>query len=112
MQDSQPSTSGRQGQHTVWAAVINFERQGRADAGEAEAAPGAKRAARYIVDVLANCTEDSLPGRGPKRQLLSSLIPTGFTRAVRYSMCFYYCIDCEVLHLEFTSHTTGAPSSS
>ena len=68
MQDSQPSTSGRQGQRTVWAAIINFERQGRADAGEAEAAPGAKRAPRYIVDVLANCTEESLPGRGPKRQ--------------------------------------------
>lgn len=67
MQDAQPSTSGRQGQSTVWAAIINFERQGRAENGEAEARPDSKKAPRYIVDVLANCAEDSLPGRGPKR---------------------------------------------
>ena len=67
MQDKQPSTSGRQGQSTVWAAIINFERQGRAENGEAEARSDSKKAPRYIVDVLANCVEDSLPGRGPKR---------------------------------------------
>lgn len=67
-EELQPSTSGRQAQACVWAAIINFERQGRADAGEAEANPGSStKAARYIVDVLANCAEDSLPGRGPKR---------------------------------------------
>ena len=64
---SQPSTSGRKPQESVWAAVINFERQGRADAGEREATPGSKKGARYIVDVLATCAEESLPGRGPKR---------------------------------------------
>ena len=67
MQDAQPSTSGRQGQSSVWAAIINFERQGRAENGEAEARSDSKKAPRYIVDVLANCAEDSLPGRGPKR---------------------------------------------
>ncbi len=67
MQEStQPSTSGRKAQESVWTAIINFELQGKADAGEGEAKPGSK-AARYIVDVLANCAEDSLPGRGPKR---------------------------------------------
>ena len=63
----QPSTSGRRSQESVWAAVINFERQGKADAGEGEANLGSKKGARFIVDVLANCAEDSLPGRGPKR---------------------------------------------
>ncbi len=67
MQEFQPSTSGRKAQESVWTAIINFERQGKADAGEAEAKPGSKKAARYIVDVLANCAEDSLPGHGPKR---------------------------------------------
>lgn len=61
------STSGRGGGAAVWAAVINFERQGKADAGEAEAKAGSKKGARYIVDVLANCAEDSVPGHGPKR---------------------------------------------
>ena len=68
MQESaQPSNSGRKPQESVWTAVINFERQGKADAGEGEASSGSKKVARYIVDVLANCAEDSLPGRGPKR---------------------------------------------
>ena len=67
MQELQPSTSGRKAQESVWTAIINFERQGKADAGEAEAKPGSKKAARYIADVLANCAEDSLPGHGPKR---------------------------------------------
>ncbi len=66
-ESSQPSTSGRKSQESVWTAVINFERQGKADAGEGEAISGSKKAARYIVDVLANCAEDTLPGRGPKR---------------------------------------------
>lgn len=62
------STSGRGGNGAaVWAAVINFERQGKADAGEAEAKSGGKKGARYIVDVLANCAEDTVPGHGPKR---------------------------------------------
>lgn len=54
----------------MWAAVINFERQGKADAGEGEAetkSSSGKRGARYIVDVLANCAEDTVPGNGPKR---------------------------------------------
>ncbi|EIE21291.1 antiviral helicase [Coccomyxa subellipsoidea C-169] len=64
------STSGRGEGSAVWAAVINFERQGKADAGEAEAKSGSssKKGARYIVDVLANCAEDSVPGHGPKRR--------------------------------------------
>ncbi len=68
------STSGRGEGLAVWAAVINFERQGKADAGEAEAKSGSssKKGARYIVDVLANCAEDSVPGHGPKRCLLCS----------------------------------------
>ncbi|CAL8466224.1 g5760 [Coccomyxa elongata] len=68
------STSGRGGGAAVWAAVINFERQGKADAGEAEAKAGSKKGVRYIVDVLANCAEDTVPGHGPKRrpQLVSA----------------------------------------
>ena len=53
----------------MWAAVVNFERLGKADAGEAEAREGGARkgAARYVVDVLANCAQDSVPGHGPRR---------------------------------------------
>ena len=68
------STSGR----GVWAAVINFERQGKADAGEAEAKSGGKKGARYIVDVLANCAEDTVPGHGPKRCLHPWISIKGF----------------------------------
>ena len=54
----------------MWAAIINFERLGKADAaGDAEPnqAVNGKRAAQYIVDVLANCAADTVPGHGPKR---------------------------------------------
>ena len=64
------STSGRSGEPSVWAAIINFERLGKADAaGDAEPnqAANGKRAAQYIVDVLANCAADTVPGHGPKR---------------------------------------------
>ena len=63
------STSGRGEEPSVWAAVINFERLGKADAVDAEPgqASNGKRAVQYIVDVLANCAADTVPGQGPKR---------------------------------------------
>lgn len=75
MQTSGVASTSRQGEGSaVWAAVINFERQGKADVGEAEAKSGSsgKKGARYIVDVLANCAEDTVPGHGPKRCLFDS----------------------------------------
>ena len=54
----------------MWAAIINFERLGKADAaGDAQPdqAANGKRAAQYIVDVLASCAADTVPGHGPKR---------------------------------------------
>lgn len=55
-------------ENSAWGAVINFERQGKADTDtDAEAKPGSRKGARYIVDVLANCAPDTVPGHGPKR---------------------------------------------
>lgn len=73
----------------MWAAVINFERQGKADAGEAEAKSGSssKKGARYIVDVLANCAEDTVPGHGPKRCLSQQLKALQFVLRLLQIMC-------------------------
>lgn len=76
------STSGRGGEAAVWGAVVNFERLGKAEAGEAEARAGTKQGARYIVDVLANCAQDSVPGHGPRRCGQSpALLPPLFATA-------------------------------
>ena len=69
--ESGPSTSGHaaDGGSTVWAAVINFERVGKkdnTDNGDGDS-HRKQKAGPYIVDVLANCSLDSIPGTGPKR---------------------------------------------
>ena len=58
----------------IWGAIVNFERVGSEDSQDADPTEGAdgtpsrKRKPRtYIVDVLANCAADTLPGMGPKR---------------------------------------------
>ena len=53
----------------VWGAVVNFERVGKKDStdgGDGESHKKRKEGP-YIVDVLANCSPDSIPGTGPKR---------------------------------------------
>ncbi len=58
----------------IWGAIVNFERVGSEDAEDADPTDGGdggasrKRKPRtYIVDVLANCAADTLPGMGPRR---------------------------------------------
>ena len=65
------STSGRPADDgsQVWAAVVNFERVGKkdgTDAGDGESHKK-RKSGPYIVDVLVNCSSDSVPGTGPKR---------------------------------------------
>lgn len=59
----------------AWGAVVNFERVGSAKAGSngsgSDAAGG-----QYVVDVLVNCAPDSVPGRGPRRRVASTHVPT------------------------------------
>lgn len=59
----------------IWGAIVNFERVGSEDAEDADPTDGGdggasrKRKPRtYIVDVLANCAADTLPGMGPRRR--------------------------------------------
>lgn len=67
------STSGRKAEDLapslVWAAVVNFERVGKkdnTDGGDGESHKKRKEGP-YIVDVLLNCSSDTIPGTGPKR---------------------------------------------
>ena len=69
--------SGRQadGSSTVWGAVVNFERVGKkdnTDGGDGESHKKRKEGP-YIVDVLVNCSRDSIPGTGPKRYVVDPL---------------------------------------
>ena len=72
------STSGRVadqvGPSTVWAAVVNFERVGKkdnSDGGDGESHKKRKEGP-YIVDVLLNCSSDTIPGIGPKRSAIET----------------------------------------
>ncbi len=72
------STSGRSaeevGPSTVWAAVVNFERVGKkdiTDGGDGESHKKRKEGP-YIVDVLLNCSSDTIPGTGPKRSAVET----------------------------------------
>ena len=56
---------------TVWAAVVNFERVGKkdnTDGGDGER----RKEGPYIVDVLLNCSSDTIPGTGPKRSAVET----------------------------------------
>ncbi len=72
------STSGRSAEDvatsTVWAAVVNFERVGKKD--NTDGCDGESHKKRkegpYIVDVLLNCSSDTIPGTGPKRSAAES----------------------------------------
>ncbi len=72
------STSGRTAEDfapsTVWAAVVNFERVGKkdnTDGGDGESHKKRKEGP-YIVDVLLNCSSDTIPGTGPKRSAVET----------------------------------------
>ena len=59
---------------TVWAAVVNFERVGKkdnTDGGDGESQKKRKEGP-YIVDVLLNCSSDTIPGTGPKRSAVET----------------------------------------
>lgn len=67
------STSGRSAEDVapspVWAALVNFERVGKkdkSDGGDGESHKK-KKEGPYIVDVLLNCSSDTIPGTSPKR---------------------------------------------
>ncbi|DBA84763.1 hypothetical protein WJX77_001199 [Trebouxia sp. C0004] len=68
------STSGRSAEEvapsTVWAAVVNFERVGKKNSSDGSDGESHKKRKEgsYIVDVLLNCSSDSIPGTGPKRR--------------------------------------------
>ena len=73
LENSGTSTNGRSAEDvapsTVWAAVVNFERVGKkdnTDGGDGESHRKRKEGP-YIVDVLLNCSSDTIPGTGPKR---------------------------------------------
>ena len=79
--DAQPQhtagvSGGRgDGSSRVWGAVVNFERMGKkdnTDGGDGESHKKRKEGP-YIVDVLVNCSSDSIPGTGPKRYVIDHL---------------------------------------
>ena len=60
----------------AWGAVVNFERVGSAKAGGGGGCGGDAAGGQYVVDVLVNCAPDSVPGRGPRRRVASTHVPT------------------------------------
>ncbi len=62
---------GGGGSSGVLGVVINFERAGKQQQGEGEeggsSSKGGKRGGQYIVDVLCNCSEESLRHQSSKR---------------------------------------------